>query len=273
MTDRTTLFFGVDGASWHGGDLVEAAAIHPGVPFAFFAFGLQVVRITPKRRSVHLDTCLRLDVAVFDVFPWSKQSPGAFSVEEETLENQPIGRYLDLKAFCTCTGTYQRYAEEIDPYPEREESVQALQALAQEVLDPIITHFGIERFQLTYGFCSKDLKRVLLKRDPQTGQRHGRVAPELDQHMAHERKRTNKPYCDRLGAACDFRIQGTSSEMLVSWILQAALPFDSLYYYGPTRPIHISHGPQHKRDLWTFSPRGQPTKKGLDAWLQQLESE
>jgi hypothetical protein len=90
----------------------------------------------------------------------------------------------------------------------------------------------------------------------------------------------------RLGAACDFRIVGiksdplrvTQSDRLVEWILEQQLPFDSLYYYGSDsrsetlreRPIHISYGSQHKRDIWTFTGRGVPTRKGIEQWLERL---
>jgi len=62
--------------------------------------------------------------------------------------------------------------------------------------------------------------------------------------MAHEVNRNGRYYCDRLGAACDFRIVGLESDRLVDWILEQQLPFDSLYYYGGVQPIHISYAPQ-----------------------------
>ncbi|EKQ69204.1 hypothetical protein OsccyDRAFT_1827 [Leptolyngbyaceae cyanobacterium JSC-12] len=159
-----------------------------------------------------------------------------------------IGQYLTLKEFCTCTQTYQKYADQIDPYPENlEETIPALEALCHHILDPVIAHFGREQFQLTYGFCSKDLKRFLAQKDPETGIKNGRVDPSRDQHMAHEKNRNGKYYCDplrvtqsaRLGAACDFRIVGLASDPLrvthsarvVECILEQRLPFDSLYYY------------------------------------------
>ena len=88
-------------------------------------------------------------------------------------------------------------------------------------------------------FCSKDLKRFLAQKDPETGIKNGRVDPSRDQHMAHEKNRNGKYYCvsgasgtARLGAACDFRIVGLKSDRLVEWILEQQLPFDSLYYHG-----------------------------------------
>jgi hypothetical protein len=141
------------------------------------------------------------------------------------MENQYLGRHLRLEEFCTCTQTYRKYADRIDPYPKNpEETISALQAIAENILDPIIDHFGKNRFQLTYGFCSIDLKRYLARKDPQTGIKNGRVAPSLDQHTAHEKNRNGKYYCDRLGAACDFRIVGLESDRLVEWILGQQLP-------------------------------------------------
>jgi hypothetical protein len=180
-----------------------------------------------------------------------------------------LGKYLTLEEFCTCTQTYRRYAGSIDPFPTNlEETIPALQALCQHLLDPIIDHFGHDRFQLTYGFCSKDLKRYLNQRDPTTGLKNGRIDPSRDQHMAHEKNRNGKYYCDRLGAACDFRIVGLESDRLVEWILEQQLPFDSLYYYGSNRPIHISYSPQQRQNVWTFTDGGVPTRRDIERWLK-----
>jgi hypothetical protein len=180
-----------------------------------------------------------------------------------------LGKYFTLEAFCTCTQTYQKYQEAIDPYPQNwEETIPALVALHQNIIDPIVDRFGKDNFQLTYGFCSADLKRYLERRDPVTGVKNGRIAPRIDQHMACDRNRRGNYFCDRPGAACDFLIQNTSSEGVVAWIVTAQLPFDSLYYYGSDRPIHISYGEQHKRDIWTFSASGRPTRKGIARWVE-----
>lgn len=179
-----------------------------------------------------------------------------------------IGHYLTLEELCTCTQTYRKYADRIDPYPENpEETIPALETLCRYILDPVIAHFGRERFQLTYGFCSNDLKRFLAQKDPETGIKNGRVDPSRDQHMAHEKNQTGKYYCDRLGAACDFRIVGLESDRLVKWILEQQLPFDSLYYYGSDRPIHISYSPHLKYAIWTFTDGGVPTRRGIEQWI------
>ena len=178
-----------------------------------------------------------------------------------------LGRYLTLEEFCTCTQTYRKYADQIDPFPKNwDETIPALEGLCEHIIDPVIGEFGRERFQLTYGFCSSDLKRWLAKKDPVTGVKNGKVSPSLDQHMAHEVNRNGRYYCSRLGAACDFRILDLPSDELVNWILTQGLPFDSLYFYGADCPIHISYGPQQKRDIWAFTAKGAPTKKGTEDW-------
>ncbi|MBR8827247.1 MAG: hypothetical protein DSM107014_04970 [Gomphosphaeria aponina SAG 52.96 = DSM 107014] len=179
-----------------------------------------------------------------------------------------LGKYLTLEEFCTCTNTYKKYAKEIDPYPKNPESIAAIKALNQFILDPIIDNFGRDKFQLTYGFCSPDLRKYLNRKDPITGIKNGRIETRIDQHIAHEINQKNQYYCQRLGAACDFLIINQETEQVVDWILAQKLPFDSLYFYGKERPIHISYGPQHKRDIWTFTPTGMPTKKGVYNWLQ-----
>ena len=185
------------------------------------------------------------------------------------MQTVELGKYLTLENFCTCTDTYWRYADRIDPSPKNPDATTpALKALNQFILDPVIDCFGKDRFQLTYGFCSPDLRKYLDKKDPVTGVKNGRIDPTRDQHMAYEVKSNGKYYCERLGAACDFLITDLASNEVVEWILRAQLPFDSLYFYGADRPIHISYGPQHKRDIWTFTGVGQPTRKGLEKWIE-----
>ncbi|PSF36291.1 hypothetical protein C7H19_13880 [Aphanothece hegewaldii CCALA 016] len=180
-----------------------------------------------------------------------------------------LGKYLTLEDFCTCTKTYQKHIDQINPYPKNSDTMQALQNLNQFIIDPIIDYFGKEQFKLTYGFCSYDLKKYLNQKDPITGIKNGRIDPSRDQHMAHETKKNGQYYCNRLGASCDFLIINYPSDELVEWILNQKLPFDSLYFYGKNRPIHISYGSQHKRDIWTFTNTGVPTKKGIENWIKK----
>ncbi len=93
-----------------------------------------------------------------------------------------------------------------------------------------------------------------------TGVKNDRVSPNLDKHMAHEVNRNGNYYCSRLGAACDFRVMDLPSDELVKWIVAQGVPFDSLYFYGAKRSIHISYGLQHKRDIWTFTATNTPVR-------------
>lgn len=158
---------------------------------------------------------------------------------------------ISLEDFCTCSQTYQRHSDEIDPYPWQPESHDAIALLFDHILDPIIDYFGRERFILTYGFCSVDLKKYLEKGRNQT-------CAKVDQHCAHEVNSRGKLICDRLGAAADFCILDVKSNVLVEWIWATGLPFDSIYYYGCDRPIHISYGPQHKKEGWGIRENNTP---------------
>lgn len=184
-----------------------------------------------------------------------------------------LGKYLTLKDFCACTQTYHKYSDKINPYPQTniEETILALKNLHQQIIDPVIDYFGKDKFCLTYGFCSPDLKKWLSKKDPVTGLKNGRVAPEIDQHMAHEVNRNGNYYSSRLGAACDFKITNMPSDVVIDWILTNRLPFDSLYFYGLERSLHISYGSQHKRDIRAFNDRGVPTQKGIESWVKMAK--
>ena len=140
-----------------------------------------------------------------------------------------LGKYLTLEEFCTCTKTYQKYFDRIDPKPKNPETITAIKALNQFIIDPIIDNFGRDRFKLTYGFCSPDLKRYLNKKDPVTGIKNGRIDPNRDQHMACEINSKGTYYCQRLGAACDFLIVDLDSHILVEWILSQKLPQIKMY--------------------------------------------
>jgi len=88
------------------------------------------------------------------------------------MESVKLGKYLTLDVFCTCTQTYHRYRDLIAPFPENlAETIPALQDLNRFILDPIIDNFGLEKFNLTYGFCSKDLRKYLEQKNPLTGEK------------------------------------------------------------------------------------------------------
>lgn len=185
------------------------------------------------------------------------------------MKEVKLGKYLTFKDFCTCSQTYREYESQIDPFPPNlAETLPAIQNLNQLIIEPIIECFGWDRFRLTYGFCAKDLKRYLDQRTPHTDLKNGCVVPELDRNMAHEVNKNGRYYCNRLGAVCDFIVIDTPRNRVVEWILLQSLPFDSIYFYGVDKPIHISYGSRHKRDIRTFTAKGQPTQRGIENWVE-----
>ncbi len=120
--------------------------------------------------------------------------------------------------------------------PRQAASFNALQDLAVHVLDPVIDYFGMIR--LTFGFCSPELARAI----------PGRIDPKRDQHAAHELNRLGRIVCARLGAAVDFIVEDEDMLEVAQWVA-ANTPFDRLYFYGPDRPIHVSYGPNHDRQI------------------------
>jgi hypothetical protein len=64
--------------------------------------------------------------------------------------------YLTLEEFCTCTQTYRKYADQIDPYPKNlEETILALEALCQHIIDPVIDEFGESAFSSPMDFAQR----------------------------------------------------------------------------------------------------------------------
>ena len=138
----------------------------------------------------------------------------------------PCGRFLRYRDLIECGETQARTG--LPNLPKTPDSYTALLDLATHILDPAIDYFGMVR--LTYGFCSPALAKEI----------PGRIAPELDQHTAHELNRRGKPVCARLGAAVDFLVEDEDMAEVARWIM-ANLPFDRLYFYGKDRPIHVSY--------------------------------
>ena len=158
--------------------------------------------------------------------------------------NAPCGRYLTHRDLIECGETQRR--SQIHNLPKMPETYTALYDLAANILDPLIEYFGA--IELTYGFCSPELAKQITRR----------IAPKLDQHAGHERKRTGMPVCSRLGSAVDFLVRDESMEEVAKWIV-ANLPFDRLYYYGPRNPLHVSYGPHNSRHAvaMTTTPQGK----------------
>ncbi|WP_328987498.1 hypothetical protein [Thiorhodovibrio winogradskyi] len=72
-------------------------------------------------------------------------------------------------------------------------------------------------------------------------------------NAAHERNRLGYPICPRLGAAVDFLIQDEDMREVAHWIATET-PFDRLYVHGRDLPLHVSHGPEHSRQIVLMRP-------------------
>lgn len=148
-------------------------------------------------------------------------------------------RCFTFRDLCECSETWRR--TRLENRPRAEETFAAIEALARQVLDPLVERFG--QVTLTYGFASSELTRTV-----------GRgVAPRLDQHAGHERSALGELICPRLGQAADLFVPGSSSWEVARFIVEET-PFDRLYLYGDNRPVHVSHGPQQSRAI-TFVDR------------------
>jgi uncharacterized protein YcbK (DUF882 family) len=115
-----------------------------------------------------------------------------------------------------------------------------LQRLMVQVIQPIEREFG--EVTVTYGYTSHSLLRWILKNSP------GDMAPDIDQHASMELNSKGKRICKRDGAACDFYIEGYENRMdEVAKYICTHLAFDRLYFYGKSKPIHLSIGPDNSR--------------------------
>lgn len=184
----------------------------------------------------------------------------------------PLSKFLTLEEFCTCTDTYKMFKDEVSPYPQTKETLEALRDLSSKIIDPVIARYGVARFSLVYGFCSNDLRKRLQRKNPTTGKPYGRVAPGADQHMAHEVKASGEPFCARVGAACDFKIQGENTRNVIKWMIESRFPFDRIYYYGPDRAVHVSYGPEHSRYLCAFNSANVPEQKSVKDLIELIKA-
>jgi DNA phosphorothioation-associated putative methyltransferase len=139
--------------------------------------------------------------------------------------DEPCGTHFSYRDFIECGETQFRCR--FPNLPKEPDTYTALHDLATKILDPVIEYFGM--IKLTYGFCSPTLAKSI----------KGRIAPALDQHASFEKNRVGNLICPRRGAACDFIVEHDNMREVAEWVA-ANTPFDRLYYYGPTKPIHVS---------------------------------
>jgi hypothetical protein len=151
--------------------------------------------------------------------------------------DEPCGVNFTFRQLIECGETQARLG--LSNVPRSPESFNALHDLASILLDPLVDYFGSIR--LTYGFCSPELGTHI----------KSRVAPELDQHAAHETNRRGAPICSRGGAACDFVVDDEDMRQVADWVIEH-LPFDRMYFYGRSRPLHISYAPSQARQAFAM---------------------
>jgi DNA phosphorothioation-associated putative methyltransferase len=149
--------------------------------------------------------------------------------------DQPCGKNFTFRSFIECGDTQRRLG--VKNVPTNPDTYNALYDLASQILDPLIDYFG--GIRLTYGFCSAELGKHITRR----------VAPKLDQHASCEVSARGTAICDRGGASCDFLVEDEDMREVADWII-ANLPFDRMYFYGSTRPIHVSYAPNPSRQTF-----------------------
>lgn len=154
-----------------------------------------------------------------------------------TLDKQ-CSKHFKYQDFVECGETWTLHAP--PNLPHEPETWQAIAQLAQEILDPIVDHFG--QVTITYGFCAQALAKLIKNKS------RPRISPELDQHAGHELNSRGRRICSRGGIACDFFVPGHCMREVTRWIIKNLL-FDRLYFYGDKSPIHVSIGPDMKQQI------------------------
>ncbi len=172
---------------------------------------------------------------------WAVEGPSLVRSTDIPALDEKCGQRFKFRDLIECGDTWR--IAKVDNSPQTADSYNALADLTRFILDPIVDYYGA--ITLTYGFCSRMLGKSIMKG----------VAPELDQHAAHERTRTGRFVCNRRGAAVDFIVQDENMAEVAEWIAKT-LPYDRLYFYGPDRPLHVTYGPEHKRDFITVREHG-----------------
>ena len=177
------------------------------------------------------------------------------------------GLFLTYRDFVECGVTWQRLSGvgsstelgTIDNRPRDPRTVQAMERLCRDVLDPLAQHFGVKP-QLTYGLACRELTRHI----------PARIAPKVDQHAGYELNSRGTRICARGGFAVDLLVPNISSRDVAVWLVRNTT-FDRLYFYGDQRPIHVSVGPDESRLVVEMAIRADgrrgPVRRGDGEWL------
>ena len=153
--------------------------------------------------------------------------------------------HFTFRQLIECGDTFKRSS--VANVPREHETYAALADLANLILEPVVEYFGA--IELTYGFCSRLLAKAVVEQC-------GGIAPRLDQHASHETNSRGDPICSRLGAAVDFLVVDEDMAEVANWLIDHT-PFDRLYFYGTTRPLHVSYGPENSRTRYLIAEVGR----------------
>ena len=154
------------------------------------------------------------------------------------IVSDSCSQYFTYSMLFHCGETWLRLS--IPNEPLQAASWLAYQALALNVLDPLVEHFGMPI--ITYGFSGYELTKSIKKKSKPN------ISPALDQHSASELNAKGDLICPRQGAAVDLFYPSLSSLEVAIWLANNT-PFDRLYIYGDDRPLHVSYGPEQSRKI------------------------
>lgn len=148
----------------------------------------------------------------------------------------------------------------VDNVPRSPETYDAIARLAFRILEPL--HDQGFAPVITYGFCSpRRAPLVEAWRTYQPG----------DQHVGHELF-DGRPICPRLGFAVDLKVRSA----IDCFAALLELDYDRIYFYGDTRPIHVSVAPAGRLssrvtvDMRDFHVKRRPKRRNPENFLRLL---
>jgi hypothetical protein len=165
---------------------------------------------------------------------------------------------FNFEDFISCSETFQNGS--IENTPVLAETYEFIRQLANDILEPCLSEFG--SLKLTYGFCGKNLSRAIKKVN-------GGIYPPLDQHAGMELNTSGGLICPRGGMAADFHCLPVISLQVAKFVVKT-LPFDRLYFYGNSRPIHVSVNAEPSTQIVIMkkmNTRVVPQSMTVDAFL------
>ncbi|WP_152537602.1 hypothetical protein [Catenovulum agarivorans] len=145
-----------------------------------------------------------------------------------------------------------KHPMDLNNAPQQRASQIEIMRIIKDILLPIEKHLG--EVTITYGFNSAKLNTYIQANNPNG------TSPKLDQHSSFEVNSLGNRISENDGFACDFYVKGYEQKMgeVVKFITNK-LNFDKIYFYGCSRPVHVSvsSSPQHHLQLMLESENGR----------------